>query len=32
MLGLSEQQVIDTTDKLFDKADDLEDLARRLAA
>ena len=32
MLGLSEQQVIDITDKLFNKADDLEDLARRLAA
>jgi len=32
MLGLNEQQVIDITGDLFNKTDDLEDLARRLAA
>jgi hypothetical protein len=32
MLGLSEKQVIDITNKLFENTDDLEDFARRLAA
>ena len=32
MLGLDELQVIDITNKLFENINDLEDLARRLAA
>ncbi len=32
MLGLDEQQVVDIANSLFEKADELEDLARRLAA
>ncbi|HHH42697.1 MAG TPA: HDOD domain-containing protein, partial [Gammaproteobacteria bacterium] len=32
MLGLDEQQVVDTANSLFEKAEELEDLARRLAA
>jgi HD-like signal output (HDOD) protein len=32
MLGLKAQQVIELTNSLFDSGDDLEDLARRLAA
>jgi len=32
MLGLDELQIIDITDKLFENGNDLEDLARRLAA
>ena len=32
MLGLKPQQLIDLTNSLFDSGDDLEDLARRLAA
>jgi len=32
MLGLKEEQVIEITGKLFQNTDDLEDLAKRLAA
>ena len=32
MLGLTEQQVLVITGKLFESTDDLEDLAKRLAA